>query len=231
MKTPESSILRNYCNLLLLRLNKYKQDFQQNREKRRIAAIEEEKRRIEEEEKFRRTQYTEAKEYFNIITSKYLFIDSNIWMNKKYDILLRVIYSYCKRNHSSVLIPGSQLDELDRLAHSDAEGERLLAQRALKKIEYFQLNGIIKTAGVQAGMQFDSSYADPSFIEFFLKELQINGFSESVLLTDDRALRIRLNAMTIQQHNCLIKVFTGEKLSSDALDLYLYETRKGIWKY
>lgn len=151
-------------------------------------------------------------------------------MNKKYDTLLKVIYSYCQRNHSSVLIPGSQLDELDRLAHSDAEEKRLLAQRALKKIEYFQLNGIIKTAGVQARMQFDSSYADPSFIEFFLKELQINGFSESVLLTDDRALRIRLNAMTIQQHNCLIKVFTGEELSSDALEVYLYEKSKGIWK-
>lgn len=51
MKNPESSILRNYCNLLLLRLNKYKQDFQQNREKRRKMAIEEEKRRIEEERK------------------------------------------------------------------------------------------------------------------------------------------------------------------------------------
>lgn len=181
-------------------------------------------------EKERQTHYLKIQKYINTITSKYLLIDSNIWMNEKYDILLKVIYSYCKRNHSSILIPCPQLDELDRLTHSEVEEKRILARNALKRIEYFQLNGIIKTAGVQARMQFDSSYADPSFIEFFLKELQINGFSESVFLTDDRALRVRLNAMTIQQHNCLIKVFTGEELLHKAKVVYQYETSTGIWK-
>lgn len=179
-------------------------------------------------EKERQTHYLKIQKYINTITSKCLLIDSNIWMNEKYDILLKVIYSYCKRNHSSILIPCHQLDELDRLTHSDVEEKRILARKALKTIEYFQLNGIIKTAGVQARMQFDSSYADPSFIEFFLKELQINGFSESVFLTDDRALRIRLNAMTIQQHKCLIKVFTGEVLLPVAKEIYEYEKRNEI---
>ena len=217
-----ATIVVMYKNRIKLSNQVMKAEIQVRSRKTRVRERQAEEQKQQAEEQKRQWRYLDAQKFIDMITSKYLLIDSNIWMKKEYDILIHIICSYCKRKHSSILIPRSQLDELDRLTHSDVKEKRVLARRALKTIEYFQLNGIIKTAGIQARMQFDS-YADPSFIDFFLKELQINGASECVFLTDDIALRVRLNAMTIQKYNCLIKVFSGHELLPVVKEIYKYE--------
>jgi len=157
---------------------------------------------------------TEKDELRTKMENKSIYLDSNIFMDSKYEN----IFEYLIENKIKVNILKSQYDEMvnlrKKLKNDESEKAKLLKSKlslALKRIEEL----IDKTESNIQDIGFDSdknAYADIDFIKTILKKLKKE---ESVIfVTQDRDLRIRLKTMIkdnkeINQEN--INIFDAEE--------------------
>ena len=149
---------------------------------------------------------------FDNIFSRRILFDSNIWMNSNYDDLFAESFASIKKMNSQIMMPGIQLDEIENLKNSSDDTKKYAARCALKRIELAQQEGILALSGVGVDSK-KYAYADPEFIKYLLHEAaELPEFSGSVFVTDDRALRIRINAVVKEQLGKEILVLSGEDL-------------------
>lgn len=117
----------------------------------------------------------------------FILIDSNVWMREPGQLFnsLKIVL----REHKGVIqLPSAQYEELERIKDKRHQGRHRRARYALKRIEEFQKNKLLKIGALGFDKQ-EKPYADPIFLEALSKAA--NEYSHLLFITDDRSLRVR----------------------------------------
>lgn len=125
-------------------------------------------------------------------------LDTNIWMQDALgmDIWFSKLPKMARQKKSKVLFFGPIIEELSQLTRSDDKAKAYLARMALKRMENLQKEDteapFISSQGIR--VKDSPTYADPPIIAKCLKD------SSCILLTNDRAQIVRLQARANQDH-------------------------------
>ncbi|RMG03038.1 MAG: hypothetical protein D6741_02835 [Planctomycetota bacterium] len=119
-----------------------------------------------------------------------LIIDSNIWMNEKYDAFFVVLEQVLVDTGRKIELYGPQFDEICNIKHrtnfNSAKGRR--SRLALSRIEHFQKRRILSIRPIRIDRN-RFAYADPLILRLLVCAPKNN--MPTCLITDDRELRIR----------------------------------------
>ena len=181
----------------------------------------------ENEYKQRKKNLEKAKDRFAVleknflkIVSQRILLDSNIWMNSEYDVLFYELTNALKSANSVIMMPGIQFDEIGNLKNSPDENKRNASRTALKRIEAAQQQNILLLQGVKP-VASRYAYADPEFIKYVLYEAaELPNCSGSIFVTDDRELRIRINAIVKERLNKDIFIVSGKDIKETAEQIF-----------
>jgi rRNA-processing protein FCF1 len=131
---------------------------------------------------------TLGRDFYESLEDKLVYIDSNIFMDERFSIILKDFLQY-KLN---ILIPKEQYDELYNLKKQDSKKGKL-ARDAFKLIENLLDIGILKIDGLDENSVNRNAYGDNEFINIFKQNIENN--INSVFFTNDADLRIRIKSL------------------------------------
>jgi len=139
------------------------------------------------------------------LNSDILFIDSNIFMNEKF----QSIFQFFSELGLKVTILGTQYDEIYNLKnHKDAR-KSFLARNSIKVIENLLKSDNLKIEGLTNTPNLNA-YADPIFITEIIRH--ITQSKRVVFITEDADLRIRLITKIKEQglNNLLLSILSSK---------------------
>lgn len=127
-----------------------------------------------------------------------VIVDSNIWMVSSYNDLFLNLEFFLEKTSSKIEMPSEQFDEILNLRKKyQGTPKSTLAVCALIRIEQFQNKNLLKI--VPMGIYSDrSAYADPEIIKTLVDSSK--KYSEMILISDDRELRIRANQLVAEEN-------------------------------
>lgn len=142
----------------------------------------------------------EVEAYWDEVLSGHLMLDTNIWIEPKYEVFFEFLQSRCRKLQLVLEMPSEVLDEITKmkdLPYDDPKSR--LGRIGLVRIEKFQSErqlrirsmGLIAKRGV---------YADPVILIDLKRESSLH--SRITLITDDRELRIRANEIVAGIPSC-----------------------------
>lgn len=167
---------------------------------------EEERKMKEEEEKKRQKEYAEAElAKFKDWLTPVLVIDSNIWMNEKYESFFHCLRYVCLNRHKIELF-GVQFDEITNIKKSTNFGDERnrRARIAIERIETLQEEGSLTITPITMDAS-RRAYADPTIVKILAQKSE-EGL-RCTFISDDKELRVR-----VRQH--LMNIESSEKSSS-----------------
>jgi len=137
-----------------------------------------------------------------------LVIDSNIWMNEKYEVFFTVLGQAAAKEGKPIIVYASQFDEICNIKrkskYNDDKDRR--ARLAIGRIEKFQKEGLLRI-DLKSFVTNVNAYADPVIIRQLValaKEGETIWF-----ISDDKELRIR-----VREH--LMQIGTGSYIIEDS---------------
>jgi len=121
-----------------------------------------------------------------------LIIDTNIWMNRGYDSVFKALAAHLKAGDHRIPLYNAQFEmicDLKERTHYKSS-KNLAARCALTRIEEFQVNGLLME---EFGISGETSEQNASpVVGIVLTALEQQ--KKVSLVTDDRALRLRLRS-------------------------------------
>lgn len=182
--------------------------------KERIPSVETENGRLDRTAREEITRaWQQGRLYPNPFDANVLLIDSNIWMAHQYQLL----FDRLEGMHGRYLeMRGIQYDEICNLKSSAESAKAHGARTALRRIESFQKADRLKIDGV-ASMARRGTHFDPVLLEIFnravISKLPVT------LITDDRDVRIRADAMTSKTDSTEVHIFDGKEATAYMMEL------------
>jgi hypothetical protein len=156
-------------------------------------------------------------EYFSkYILNEHIIIDSNIWMNRAYDVFFVTLEKQLLNAGRVIELFGPQFDEICNIKKrtSFGGGQNSSARCAIGRIEDFQLKEILKIRPLSIDAK-QGAYADPLIIKILLEHT--NNDESAVLVTDDIELRIRTREFISEKRN-LCAILSGKELIEMSVD-------------
>jgi len=120
-----------------------------------------------------------------------LVIDSNIWMNERYEPFFDVLLLACKNKNHKIELLASQFDEISNIKkksdYKDPTNRR--ARLAISRIERFQKENLLTIQRITVDAK-NFSYADPEIVTTIIS--MVKKGVECIFISDDIELRIRV---------------------------------------
>lgn len=119
-----------------------------------------------------------------------LIIDSNIWMNEKYDSFFLLLTDVIAQANRPVVLYGPQFDEICNIKRSTSfeETKSKRARLAINRIEQLQKQNLLRVEPITMDSQ-RGAYADPVSLKLLIA---LNKNPRTVtFVSDDKELRIR----------------------------------------
>ena len=140
-----------------------------------------------------------------------LVIDSNIWMNEKYDALFNVLEKESVRTNYNLNMSGLQFDEIVNIKKNSEYGDdkSKRARLAINRIESFQKAGLLNIPQISIDSK-KGAYADPVIVQVLTSQSR-NGV-ECTLISDDMELRIRVRQHLTDNAKAVWKIVEIEDL-------------------
>ena len=146
-------------------------------------------------------QYKTIKE--DIEEKEEIYIDSNIWMDSDLHTFFLALHETLKKAEKRLVIPGQQYDEFRNIkSSSNANEERKAnARLAIRRLEELQKDNLLSISNFQITPRSkEESYLDPFLVDALIKSKR-----SSLLLTNDRELRIIVREMvTSKRSDCKV---------------------------
>jgi len=121
----------------------------------------------------------------------YLIIDSNIWMEPKYDDFFETLKQACKNSNYKMELLGVQFDEIVNIKKRTdyGKGKNKRARIAISRIENFQNEGILNISKITLDSK-SYAYADPYIVKIIIEKAK-NGH-KCIFLSEDKELKVRV---------------------------------------
>ena len=184
---------------------------QQEEKLRELAERKEEAQRLELARKEMRSK--KAAEYLQEATeylSPCLIIDSNIWMNERYQPFFHAMAIVFKRASYKLTLFGEQFDGIANIKKSTRHGDHpnRCARLALRTIEQFQTLGLLTIQGITIESKRGSNPAS-LFVQILAAEAR-KGI-RCTFISDNEELRIRVREQFIKlaEADCAIVEMAG----------------------
>ena len=147
-----------------------------------------------------------AREWLNLLTKENIFLGTDAW-NKVSGCHLEKLASCCKRNSTSILLPGIQFNEME--SAKDINNEEVL-----RKVSDLHLKNLI----IIEGMNYTPSFSAPcDTIEALVKfaEKAISEKTPFTFITDDPSLIVRLKCF---QDDKFVHIESADEVDSRLKD-------------
>jgi hypothetical protein len=120
-----------------------------------------------------------------------LVIDSNIWMNEKYDSFFDSMERACALKQFKIELFGVQFDEISNIKRSSPFGEskNIRARIAINRIEHLQKCNLLRVVPISIDAK-KGAYADPLIVKVLSQQLQQG--KNCTFFSDDKELRVRV---------------------------------------
>jgi len=169
-------------------IERERQEKAEKLERERLEEAEKEQQNLEKRTVFFAKRFLP---YFINILTECLVIDSNIWMNDKYDNFFDVLRYVCKEQDYKMKLFGPQFDEIVNIKKKTEYGEEKnkRSRIAINRIEKYQKENLLDITPVSIDAKHDA-YADPLIVKFLKSE--VGKGVESTFISNDIELRIRV---------------------------------------
>ncbi len=149
----------------------------------------------------------DTKHFIESLHDKILYLDSNIYMDERFEILFQYFTEY----KLTIILLNEQYDEIYNIKKSTNEEKAFKARKAFKLIEE-QLDCKNLTIIDLAIKPKDSAYADPALIIKIIETMK--EANDTVFITEDMDLRIRLKNQILKQkvNEELISIYSHKDL-------------------
>lgn len=123
-----------------------------------------------------------------------VIVDSNVWMEPRYDPLFRTLEDLLRRKNHKITMGPLQYEEIYSLQkrHSIDSRKGKDARQALTRIEKFQKAGLLSLPNMSTHPN-STAFADPEILTFVETAARQN--RASLVISDDKDLRIRAQAL------------------------------------
>ena len=154
------------------------------------------------QDKLAKQNYKEkiAREWLDNLTKEYIFLGTDAWTSA-YEYLT-ILASYCKRNSTSILLPGIQFNELESAKDKNEDVLRIVSDLLSKKLIRIE------------GMNYSHSFSTPNdTIEALVKfaEKAISKRARFTFITDAPSLIVRLKCF---QNDEFVHIVSIEEVRS-----------------
>ncbi len=148
------------------------------------------------ENEVRLTEHNHAIEYFNKLCQRYILFGTDAWVDLYSNS--KIIGDFCKKNHTAILMPGIQFNELESLNFESAlalYNKTCNKEELLKKIADLVQSGLVKIEGLNySPTKTRKNETIDALVKFAEKAVQEN--TPFVYVTDDPALIVRINCLS-----------------------------------
>lgn len=122
-----------------------------------------------------------------------LVIDSNIWMNEKYDMFFKALKIAAQKMKFKIALPGAQFDEICNIKRRTGYGEpnNQRARLAITRIEQALKEDWLRINSISIDSD-KTAYADPVLVKIIRSAVKAG--QRVCFLSDDVELRIRIRA-------------------------------------
>jgi len=146
--------------------------------------------------------YIKQKRKISVLQEKilhgYLIIDSNIWMEPKYDNFFEILRQACKNSKYKIELLGVQFDEIVNIKKNTEykKSKNRKARIAINRIEKFQDEEILNISKITLDSK-KYAYADPFIVKIIIERAKKG--SKCIFLSKDKELKVRVRQFLINK--------------------------------